>query len=81
MTSKEDLKEIRNEFLEIYQSWFENGNNAVIEKTKNVFESLEKDLEKLEQIKALVEKYNNDEIHFTRGFDFINIVREVLNNG
>ena len=41
---------------------------------------IEKDLNKLEHIKILVEKYNNDELHFTRGFDFINIVKEVLNN-
>lgn len=39
-----------------------------------------KDLEKLENIKFLVEKYNNDEMHFTRGFDFINVIKEVLEN-
>lgn len=43
-------------------------------------EELIKDLDKLEQIKILLSKYNNDEMHFTRGFDFINIVKEVLGN-
>lgn len=55
-----------------------------LEKYRNVMckpiVELMKDLEKLEYIKALIPLYNNDEIHFTRGFDFINRVKEVINN-
>ena len=42
--------------------------------------SVLKDLDKLELIKVLAEKYNNDEMHFTRNFNFINILKEVLDN-
>lgn len=50
MTSKEDLKDLKDAFLTIKQEWLEDSNVKLTEWQKNIFESLEKDLERLEQI-------------------------------
>ena len=47
---------------------------------REFLERLSKDLEILEYIKSLIKVYNNDEMHFERGFDFINVVKELLDN-
>ena len=73
MTSKEAL-EVLNKMA------CEGNDNATQRYADRIKEIILKDLEKLGKIKALVEKYNNDELHFTRGFDFVNIVKEVLEN-
>ena len=54
------------------------GETNSLEGTYDDFLAIKKDLNKLEQIEVLLPKYNNDEMHFTRGFDFINIVKEIL---
>lgn len=50
MTSKEDLKELKDAFLTIKQEWLEDSNVKLTEWQKNIFDSLEKDLERLKQI-------------------------------
>lgn len=49
MTNKEDLRKLRDAFLTIKQGWLEDFSVKLTEWQKNVFDSLEKDLEKLER--------------------------------
>lgn len=49
-----------------------------VEKLKECYNIIADDLEKLERIKILLKKYDNNEIYFTRDFDFIDRVKEVV---
>lgn len=54
MTSKEDLKKLKDAFLTIKQEWLEDSNVKLTEWQKNVFDSIKKDLEEYEGLKNLM---------------------------
>ena len=60
MTSKEDLIELKDVFLTIKQEWLEDKNAKLTKWQNNIFDSLEKDLDKLKELyKTILEKKEN----------------------